>query len=58
VWKVVQFDRGVLQWTSPTGRVYTTEPETQLPAPDTHEYEATSDAADLDDTTDDNCAPF
>jgi hypothetical protein len=58
VWKVVQLDGGVLQWTSPAGRIYTTEPETQLPAPDTHEYEATSDAADLDDTTDDNCAPF
>jgi hypothetical protein len=38
VWKVVQLDHGILQWTSPAGRVYTTEPETQLPAPDTHEY--------------------
>jgi hypothetical protein len=38
VWKVVQLDRGIMQWTSPAGRIYTTEPETQLPAPDTHEY--------------------
>jgi hypothetical protein len=38
VWKVVQLDHGILQWTSPAGRVYTTEPEIQLPAPDTHEY--------------------
>jgi hypothetical protein len=34
VWKVVQLDRGILQWTSPAGRIYTTEPETQLPVPE------------------------
>jgi hypothetical protein len=45
VWKVVQLDRGVLQWTSPAGRIYTTEPEMQLPVPDTHEY----DIADVEE---------
>jgi hypothetical protein len=45
VWKVVQLDRGILHGTSPTGRTYTTGPATQLPAPDTHEY----DIADVEE---------
>ena len=33
VWKVVQLPGGVLEWTSPAGRIYTTDPELELPAP-------------------------
>jgi hypothetical protein len=57
-WKVVQLDHGILQWTSPAGRIYTTEPETQLPVLEIDESEATTDAADRDSSTDDNCPPF
>jgi len=31
VWKVVQLSGGVLEWTSPAGRTYTTYPELELP---------------------------
>jgi hypothetical protein len=69
VWKVVQLDRGILQWTSPTGRVYTTEPDTQLPAPDTQlpvpemqlpapDQSAATPAATPADNEDDEVAPF
>jgi hypothetical protein len=32
-WRVTQNDTGVLTWTSPTGRTYTTAPGNDLPAP-------------------------
>jgi hypothetical protein len=31
-WRVRQLDDGVIEWTSPTGKTYTTEPETQMQA--------------------------
>jgi hypothetical protein len=48
VWKVVQLDHGILQWTSPAGRVYTTEPEMQLPVPEVPAADAPSVDADAD----------
>jgi len=33
VWRLTQRDRGVLEWTSPAGRTYLTEPQTELPTP-------------------------
>ncbi len=33
VWQVVQRGNGILEWTSPAGRTYRTEPETNLPTP-------------------------
>jgi hypothetical protein len=31
-WRVRQLDDGVIEWTSPTGKTYTTEPEVQMQA--------------------------
>jgi hypothetical protein len=61
-WKVVQLDRGVLQWTSPAGRIYTTEPETQLPAPNIQlpapDESAAIPAVTPADNEEDEVAPF
>jgi hypothetical protein len=35
IWKLRQRDHGILEWTAPTGRHYTTEPEIDLPTPPT-----------------------
>jgi hypothetical protein len=54
VWKVVQLPGGVLEWTSPAGRVYTTDPELELPAPDLMPVaeDAQQRAADAAETND------
>jgi len=54
VWKVVQRPGGVLEWTSPAGRVYTTDPELELPAPDLMPVaeDAQQRAADAAETSD------
>jgi hypothetical protein len=59
VWKVTQLEHGILQWTSPTGRVYTTEPQTELPTPNTSATGNTvADNYNDNDNDNSDTAPF
>jgi hypothetical protein len=57
-WQVRQRDRGTLEWTSPTGRSYTTEPEIVLPTPPTRPERTGSGSDRQPPDREDEAPPF
>jgi hypothetical protein len=58
-WTVKHLDNGLLNWTSPTGRTFTTQPATPIQtAPPVKEASAPAPPAEPGDRPDDDPAPF